>query len=180
MANNVKNISTVKPSVQGAIWIGGAEAAVPTTATGELTGFECLGTVSEDGVKKKISRDSESVKDWGGNTVTTIQKDYEATYEFTMIEILNENVLKTYYGEDNVTVAGNKMTIKGSSAELPQRPWVIDTVLNDGRKCREVIPCGKISNTGDIEYKRDEAMGYGVTVTALPDAEGRPFYMYYE
>ena len=54
MANNVKNISTVKPSVQGAIWIGGAEAAVPTTATGELTGFECLGTVSEDGVKKKI------------------------------------------------------------------------------------------------------------------------------
>lgn len=180
MANNVKNISTVKPSVQGAIWIGGAEAAVPTTATGELTGFECLGTVSEDGVKKKISRDSESVKDWGGNTVATIQKDYEATYEFTMIEILNENVLKTYYGEDNVTVTGNKITIKGSSAELPQRPWVIDTVLNDGRKCREVIPHGKISDTGDIEYKRDEAMGYGVTVTALPDAEGRPFYMYYE
>ncbi|MEE0370028.1 MAG: hypothetical protein UEB92_05600 [Clostridia bacterium] len=112
--------------------------------------------------------------------MATIQKDYEATYEFTMIEILNENVLKTYYGEDNVTVAGNKITIKGSSAELPQRPWVIDTVLNDGRKCREVIPCGKISDTGDIEYKRDEAMGYGVTVTALPDAEGRPFYMYYE
>ena len=53
MANNVKNISTVKPSVQGAIWIGGAEAAVPTTATGELAGFECLGTVSEDGVKRK-------------------------------------------------------------------------------------------------------------------------------
>lgn len=94
MANNVKNISTVKPSVQGAIWIGGAEAAVPTTATGELTGFECLGTVSEDGVKKKISRESESIKDWGGNTVATIQKDYEATYEFTMIRERAENVLR--------------------------------------------------------------------------------------
>ena len=96
--------------------------------------------------------------------------------------MLNADVLKAYYGEDNVTVdtSKNTITVKGSSAELPQRPWVIDTVMNDGRKCREVIPCGKISDTGDIEYKRDEAMGYEITVTALPDGEGRPFYMYYE
>lgn len=132
----------------------------------------------------KEIRKGGTVTSWGWGSAgswTKLKEPKKSSYKkVTMIEALNENVLKTYYGEDNVTVTGNKITVKGSSAELPQRPWVIDTVLNDGRKCREVIPCGKISDTGDIEYKRDEAMGYEVTVTALPDAEGRPFYMYYE
>lgn len=180
MANNAGNVSTIKPSTTGAIWIGGSSATVPTSASAAMTGFTCVGFISEDGVKKGISRDSESIKDWGGNTVTTVQKDYEATYTFTMMEITNESVLKAYYGDDNVTITGNKITVKGSSAELPKHPWVIDTVLNDGRKCREVIPSGKISDTGDIEYKRDEAMGYEVTITALPDSAGYPFYIYYE
>ncbi len=180
MANDAKNISTIKPRTTGAIWVGDTDSTIPTTASDELTGFSCVGYISEDGVKKSVSRESESIKDWGGDTVATVQKDYEATYNFTMMEITNSAVLEAYYGKENVTITGNKITIKGSSAELPQKPWIIDTILNDGRKCREVIPCGKISDTGDIEFKRDEAMGYEVTVTALPDASGLPFYIYYE
>lgn len=34
MANNVKNISTVKPSVQGAIWIGGQRPQCPQPQPG--------------------------------------------------------------------------------------------------------------------------------------------------
>ena len=178
MANNIDNVAILKPVTTGAIYYGEATATVPTSADGALTGFSCVGYISEDGVTKTVSRDSASIKDWGGETIKTVQTDYEATYKFTMTEALNEAALKAFYGEDNVTVADDKITITATSAELPIRPWVIDAITDEGKSYREVIPKGKISDTGDISFKRDEATGYEITVTALPDTNGKTHYIY--
>lgn len=179
----VDNITTIKPAdVKGAVWVGDSSSTIPTDVSSALTGFKKVGYISEDGVTKSEDRESEDIKEWGGTVVGTTQTGYTATYQFTMISATNEAALKAYYGDDNVTISDDgAITITGSTGELPERPWVIDTVLTDGRKCREVIPRGKISETGDITYKRDEAMGYDVTITALPDdtAAARPYYIYY-
>lgn len=178
MANNVNNVAVLKPVTAGAIYYGAENATVPTSATGALTGFECVGYISEDGVKKSVSRDSTSIKDWGGETIKTVQTDYEATYQFTMTEALNITALKAFYGEGNVTEEDGSITIKGTSEELPIRAWVIDAITDEGKAYREVIPNGKISDTGDISFKRDEATGYEITVTALPDTSGKTHYIY--
>ncbi len=178
MANNIDNVAILKPVTTGAIYYGEATATVPTSATAPLTGFSCVGYISEDGVTKSVNRDSTSIKDWGGETIKTVQTDYEATYKFTMTEALNTTALKAFYGEDNVTEADGNITIKATSEELPIRAWVIDAITDEGKAYREVIPKGKISDTGDISYKRDEATGYEITVTALPDTSGTPHYIY--
>ena len=178
MANSVDNVAILKPATAGAVYYGTADATVPTSATATLTGFECVGYIGEDGITKNVSRESTSIKDWGGETIKTVQTDYEATYQFVMTEALNETALKAFYGEDNVTVSDNKITIAASSAELPIRAWVIDAITDEGKAYREVIPKGKISDTGDISFKRDEATGYDITVTALPDDSGKTHYIY--
>lgn len=180
MANNIDNVAILKPVTTGAIYYGEATATVPTSATATLTGFSCVGYISEDGVTKSVSRDSTSIKDWGGETIKTVQTDYEATYKFTMTETLNVAALKAFYGEDNVTEGDSDgtITITATSDELPIRAWVIDAVTDEGRAYREVIPKGKISDTGEISFKRDEATGYEITVTALPDTSGKTHYIY--
>ena len=65
-----------------------------------------------------VYKRQEQVKAWGGDTVKTIQKEKPDTFKFTLIEALNEEVLKSSYGSDNVsgTVAAG-LTVKASSRE---------------------------------------------------------------
>ena len=176
--NNTENVAILKPVTTGAIYYGEAGATVPTSASAALTGFSCVGYIGEDGVTKAVERESEDIKDWGGEVIKTVQTDYSATYQFVMTEALNETALKAFYGDDNVTVSDDTITIKGNSSELPIRAWVIDAITDEGKAYREVIPKGKISDTGDISYKKDEAAAYDITVTALPDSDGQTHYIY--
>ena len=43
---------------------------------------------------------------------------------------------------------------------------------------RVVLPDAKVGEVGDIVYKDDEAVGYELTLTALPDEDGNTHYEY--
>ena len=180
MANTATNVTAGKPKVGGAIYRAPIGTALPTDATTALdNAFVCLGYVSEDGLTNDNSPESEDIKAWGGDTVLTLQTSKEDTFGFTLIEALNVEVLKTIYGDANVSGAlATGITVKANNKELDEYVWAIDMVLRGGALKRIVIPDGKVSEVGTITYADGDAVGYETTLGTSPDAQGNTHYEY--
>ena len=180
---NVSNVSTGKPKVTGAVYRAPKGTSVPTDATSTLANtYKELGYVSEDGVTNNNTPDTENVTAWGGDTVLVLMNEKTDEWTLTLIEALNEEVLKTVYGDSNVTTTGTgtsrATTVKATADQLPDAVYVIDMVLKNSAMKRVVIPIGSLSGLGEIVYKDDEPIGYEITITALPDSTGVTHYEY--
>lgn len=174
------NVATGKPKIGGAVFVGPMTATLPTATDGTLaTDFKSLGYCSEDGLTNAIERTVDDIKAWGGDVVLSSQTEYKDTFSVTLIESLNIDVLKTVFGSSNVTGTSlsSGLTVKANSTELESHKWVVDMIL-DGKAKRICIPDGKISEVGEIVYKDDEAVGYEITISATPDANGNTHYEY--
>ena len=182
MGNNAKNVSAAKPGISGAIYRAATTASLPTTADAVLDSnvFTCLGYISEDGITNSNSRESDTFKAWGGDTVLTSQTSYTDTFNFKLLEVLNADVLATVFGTENVSGSdlSTGIDVKANSKELPSSAWVIDMIMRDDTLNRVVIPNGKISEVGDIIYSSSDLTAYDITVTAFPDTNGNTHYEY--
>ena len=176
---NVAYVSAAKPKLGGAISYAPTTTTLPTDATTALdAAFVNVGYISEDGVTQGITRDSEKIKAWGGDTVMTSQTDFAETFTFTLYEILNVDVRKAMFGADNVSGAlSTGITTLINSTELPAQAWAFDIVYN-GAISRIVVPYGKVSEVGEVVYADGEPVGYEMTITALPDTAGNCSYEY--
>ena len=180
MNGTVANVTASKPAVGGAIHRAPLGTTLPTSATATLSEeFKMLGYVSEDGLTNSDSRDSESVKAWGGDTVLNVLTSREDTFGFTLIESINVDVLKMVYGDENVTGdLTNGIVINANSNCDTEAVYVIDMILKNNVLKRIVIPDAKVSEVGDISYKDAEATGYETTLTCMPDSDGNTHYEY--
>ena len=145
-----------------------------------LYGDLFAGRVSDDGVSNSNSGDSTDVYAWGGTPVLTTQAEKTDEWKLTLIESLNAEVLKTVYGDSNVTVdtTGKKITVKAGAAQLASSVYVIDMLLKGGALKRVVIPVGSLSDVGEIVYKDDEPIGYEITIKGADDGTGYTHYEY--
>lgn len=178
--NDATNVTTGKPKVGGAVHFAPLGTTLPTDATTALDpAFVDLGYVSEDGLTNNNSPESDTVKAWGGDTVLNLQTDRPDTFALTLIEAMNQNVLKAIYGESNVTVDNDgNVSVQATAEDMSSGAWVFDMILKGGRAKRVVVPNGTISELGEINYKDDEAVGYNITITDVPDASGVYHYEY--
>lgn len=177
---DAKLVTVSKPKVGGAVWRAPLGTTLPTDATAELDkAFKSLGYISEDGMTNANSPESDSIKAWGGDTVHTYQTEKPDTFQFQLIEALNAEVLKAVYRDNNVTGdLETGLTVKANAKEQQDACWVVETILNGDTVKRVVVPCAKITEIEDIVYKDDEALGYGVTISATPDSAGNTHYEY--
>ena len=187
MANTKENVTFGKPKVAGAIYraVCGDGVTLPTTVSENLdTDLKCLGYISEDGVTHNMENSDDGIKAWGGDTVLVPDVDRTDSFQFTLLEVMNEDVLKAVFVDANVTVAAatqsvpKTISIASNSAVQPDCVWVIDMVMQGNNPKRIVIPKGAITEIGEIVYKDDEAVGYQITVNGKADTSGNTHYEY--
>ena len=86
---------------------------------------------------------------------------------------------QTIYNEKNVTVAETgDIHVTSTAEDMTQYAWVIDMILKGNRAKRIVIPIASITEMEEIAYKDNEPVGYGITLSAEPDASGAYHYEY--
>ena len=170
--NNSQNVSVGKPKIGGAIYRAPLGTTLPTTANASLdAAFACLGYASDAGLVNNNSSESEDIKAWGGDTVLSVQTSKTDTFNFTLLESLNPDVLKTVYGNDNVTGdIDTGIRVVANSEEQEECSWVIDMILRGGVLKRIVLPDAKVTNVDEISYVDNEAIGYNTTLSCLPDS----------
>lgn len=172
MGNNASNVTTGKPMTTGAVFRAPLGSTLPADTKTELDpAFICLGYVSEDGVSNSAAPDTDTVKAWGGDPVLYTNNGREDTFQITLIEATNVDVLKTAYNNANVTgTLKDGMTVRVNSDDADEAAYVIDLILKGGTRKRIVIPDAKVTDLGDITYNDGDPVGYEVTLSALPYA----------
>lgn len=182
MGNTATNVSTGKPKISGAVFRAPLGTTLPTDATTALSGsFVCLGYVSEDGLENANDMDVSNIKAWGGMIVYRSLNELNDNFALTLIESENTDVLKAVYGDSNVTTAVNGTVHVVVKADDPvEAVWVFDLALRNNRAKRIVIADGAITAREAITYNDSDPIGYGVTVSAYPDSNGKTHDEYLE
>lgn len=175
MGNVATNVSTGKPNIAGAVYVGTiGTATVPTDATTALgSEYTCLGYVSEDGLGNDNTMTVNPIKAWGGMVVYRSLTELNDLFDLKLIESENPDVLKATYGDSNVTVDSTGNITVDVKAEDPQEKiWVFELSLRGNKKKRIVIPDGAVTAREKITYNDEDAIAYGITISAYPDSNG--------
>lgn len=129
------------------------------------------GYVSEDGVTRTIDASDDKIKAWGGDTVRVVRTEHSVTYKLTFLESRNADTLKLLFGDENVKVTGDDITVNLTSGALPHRYFGLD--MKDGDyKSRELILDGQLSLSGDVTFVHSDVIKYEVEIEAFADENG--------
>lgn len=174
------NVTYGKAKVGGAAFVAPAGSTLPTDTTTALdAAFKDLGYVSEDGLVNNNTAETNQIRAWGGDTVLTAVTGKPDTFQFTLIESLNVDVLKAVYGSSNVTgTLSTGITVTANASVPADASWVFEVQDRNSVNKRIVLPNAALQEVGEISYTDGEATGYQITLLAQPDSSGNTHYEY--
>ncbi|MFE2997998.1 hypothetical protein ACFXG4_23675 [Nocardia sp. NPDC059246] len=166
------------PKVKGVIYRAPLGTTLPTDATTALAvAFKDLGGISDAGIINGQARDVKKVKDFAGDIIATPQSDYSETLEVEFVEATNLEVLKTVFGDSNVTLVpatatkGAEITVDHNSEVLPKSVYVVETVNGAGVK-RMVAAIAQPTKVGDVTQINTDIVKYKVTFECFKFVDG--------
>lgn len=173
-------ISSTKGVSGGYIYAAPVGTALPTDITSTLNAaFVNLGKITDDGIVESVDTDSETKNDINGDPMYTTKSSRTEQAVFTLAE-MDADVLKALYGPDNVTVATGLITVKHNSKTIPPVSLVLELVLADDRRWRQVIPSATLTELGDLTILSSETAAREATFVFNADESGNTAYDYIE
>lgn len=168
----------------GGVRMGPLTAALPTDATTAYAAeWIALGLVGNDGVTPGGERSLEDVLDWNGDVVMNLQSQHSVSFSFGLMEVLNTDVQKAVYGDQNVTetaattTSGKLISVTETGDPLEHRRFGIDLKYLKN-KTRLVLPYAKITTIEEAAYTVGAPRMFTATVSAYKDENGVKVYRY--
>lgn len=166
MAGN--DSGNVRVAVSGAVSVAATGTSAPVDADTALTGFTTLGFITEDGVEISPEITSDDMKAWqNAAVVRSAVTEEKWTAKFAVMET-NKAAVELYFG-NKMETGDDEVNVGGGAGK--RQSFVIDVV--DGTETmRFYIAEGAVTEWEPLTFKNDEAVSWGVTVTAYPASTG--------
>jgi len=178
MANTASNVVVGKPKTTGGVYAGPVDATMPDDPTTALDAdFLALGYITEDGVTMTKGGDTTPIRAWGGDEIRIVKTTDDLSFSFAFLET-SVLVLKEVYGQDAVATASGVNTVSITSAQLGNRAFVFE-VLDGDTAIRILVPNCSVTATSDVTFNSSDAVSFGVTISAFPDATGVKAYIFH-
>ena len=185
--SDVRVGSPEQSGATGAILHAPVGTALPTLSDIKKTGvtinqaFTGNEYVSEDGLTLSPTRSTTDIKDWSGAIVRKLLESFDGTLKWKMIST-NKTALELAFGKAKVTSV-TASTDHGAQAQAALGAYMPDEyawvfLMKDG-DARIVIgvPDGQITEVGDVIFASNAAVGWDVTLSCYPDANGNSIYI---
>lgn len=137
--------------------------------------------VSEDGLTLAPAVSTSDIKDWSGATVRKVLESFDGTLSWTMIST-NAGAMGVAFGASHVTTSAATATHGAQTrtelgAHLPDsQSWVF--LMKDGdARIVIVVPNGQVTEVGEVTFASNSAVGWQVTLSTYPDADGECIYI---
>ena len=172
-----------KSAIGGAVWVAPYGTDLPESANANLNAaFKGLGYNTEDGLTRSVEKDTETVKAWGGDVVLVLDNGKTETFKFSLLDAHSVPGLKLLNGDENVTgdELATGISVVSNNKEQAAHAFVIDMIERNNTLHRIVIPNGIVSEIEDINYVDNDAVAYGITLTAMADASNNTVYEYFK
>lgn len=183
---NPNNVTTGNPVEGGCCYVSFADSpTLPATAsedvTGDGSGWENLGELSDSGYTKSVSITTNDFTGWHGTLLLSQVSSETNTFQAEFTEVVRASVLKLRYGAGAVTTdsSGNVTAVDPTSTPTAEHPMLFDELLSNGTKMRTVFPRAVISSIDDEPHQKGSLLVYGMTFKALVDDQNRPYYIRY-
>ncbi|QOV99509.1 phage tail tube protein [Rhodococcus pyridinivorans] len=149
---------------------------IPVNMAPWPTGAVDLGYISDEGITENREADSEQFVPWQTNAPVRVETTSEIITWETTLWTTSYDTVSVYFkvrAEDMEYDPESEVVsfVDGDKKPRDLRGWGIDVI--DGVYARRaIIPNGEITERGGLSYRKDQLIGYPVTLTAYPGPEG--------
>lgn len=179
MATVVTDYTEVRVGATGQIYIAPVGTTAPTTTVGQWpAGWIPLGSITEDGPSMTPSMDVSEIKEWQSlYPIRRVVNGRGLDWKFK-VQQRNQTTFLLAFGGGTIAETAPGSTVftytPPSAAFIDERAFGLE--VQDGSIIdRYILTRGMVTNIGDITFKRDEATGFELTVSALGSGSTQPW-----